>query len=38
MTDVWLSGDAEWDIAPWPEGDGIVNIKDFSLLSDFWEE
>ena len=37
MADVWLSGDAEWDIAPWPEGDGTVNIKDFSLLTNFWE-
>jgi hypothetical protein len=37
MVGDWLSDNAQWDIAPWPEGDDIVNIKDFSLLTDFWE-
>ncbi len=37
MAGDWLSDDAQWDIAPWPEGDDIVNIKDFALLTDFWE-
>ena len=36
MAQDWLSDDAQWDIAPWPDGDGIVDLKDFSLLANYW--
>ena len=36
MANAWLTNDSVWDIAPLPSGDGIVDLTDFSLLSDCW--
>ena len=36
----WLDtpGDPSADIAPWPGGDGIVNLKDMAILANNWLE
>jgi hypothetical protein len=36
MAGARLTNDVQWDNAPWPQGDGIVNIKDLALLTNFW--
>jgi len=38
LADQWLNipGIPSADIAPLPDGDGIVNFFDFALLSDNW--
>jgi hypothetical protein len=33
---VWLEGDADFDIAPSPGGDNIVNLQDFAVLAENW--
>mgnify|MGYP005629202305 CR=1 FL=1 len=32
----WLDADPRFDIAPPPDGDGVVNLKDFALLAEQW--
>lgn len=32
----WLGDEASVDIAPGPDGDGIVNLLDFARLAENW--
>ena len=36
MAGVWLDSDGQWDIAPVSSPDGIINLRDFGLLSESW--
>ena len=37
LCDSYLAGGAVvGDIAPWPEGDGVVNLLDYGVLVQFW--
>jgi len=37
MASAWLTNDGQWDIAPLPEGDGAVNLLDFTILAEHWD-
>ena len=37
MVSAWLSDDGQWDIAPTLDGDGTVNLSDFSDFSSHWQ-
>ncbi len=36
MMDAWLTNNPAADIAPAPDGDGIVNLLDFAALAEVW--
>lgn len=38
MANSWFSSDAQIDVAPWPDGDGIVNLSELRFIADEWLE
>jgi len=32
----WLRGNSMADIAPPPDGDGIVNLNDYAIMAENW--
>jgi hypothetical protein len=38
LANSWFSSDAQIDVAPWPDGDGVVNLLELEFVADEWLE